>query len=118
MENKTFAELKGEINLLEFALYNGYRLDKSSSSRRNPVLKGGNGETLVLKNTGQNDTARYFNATEGYNTADKGNIIDFVKQRIGTVFPSEPGLSLFGNVNKVLHQYLNIPVRSRPLVGY
>ncbi|MBK7883450.1 MAG: toprim domain-containing protein [Chitinophagaceae bacterium] len=113
MANLSFIELEQKINLLEFAIYNGYNLDKSKSTRRNPVLKGGNGDVLVLKHTDQNHTARYFNASEGSNTTDRGNVIEFVKHRIGSLFPSSANLSIYANVNKVLHEYLNIPLEQK-----
>lgn len=113
MANLSFIELEQKINLLEFAIYNGYNLDKSKSTRRNPVLKGGNGDVLVLKHTDQNHTARYFNASEGSNTTDRGNVIEFVKHRIGSLFPSSENLSIYANVNKVLHEYLNIPLEQK-----
>lgn len=113
MPKLTFLELEQKINLLEFALYNGYNLDKIKSTRRNPVLTGGNGDVLVLKNADQNHTARYFNASEGSSTTDRGNVIEFVKQRIGSLFPSDTNLSLYANVNKILHDYLNVPLEQK-----
>ena len=113
MSNLSFTELEQKINLLEFAIYNGYNLDKSKSTRRNPVLKGSNGDVLVLKNTDQNHAARYFNGSEGSNTTDRGNVIEFVKHRIGSLFPFTANLSIYANVNKVLHDYLNIPLEQK-----
>lgn len=106
---KTFNELCAEINLMEFALNNGYNLSKDKSSSKNPVLIGPNGEHLVLKNIDNNTNARYFNALEGTTTKDKGNVIEFVKQRIGTDFKADRNLSVYANVSKILNDYLNIP---------
>lgn len=110
---KSFKELCEAINLLDFALWQGYTVVKASSTRRNPVLRGPEGDVIVLKNTEHNDTARYFNATEGQNTTDRGNLIEFTRHRVGSLFPAEEGHSVYHTVNKVLHQYLNIPLEER-----
>lgn len=110
---KSFQELCDNINLLDFAMDNGYRVVRESSTRRNPVLKGPDGDVIVLKDTGIAGDCRYFNASEGMGTTDRGNLIEFTKQRIGTLFPLEGGERIFSSINKVLHDYLNIPFEQR-----
>ncbi|HZH94359.1 MAG TPA: hypothetical protein VEY06_00680, partial [Flavisolibacter sp.] len=117
MAHLTFVELTERVNLLEFLLNNGYTLDRSKSTLKNPVLSGPNDEKLVLKNASDNKEARYFNATEGTSTLDRGNIVQFVKQRIGTEFKADTSLSLYANVNMVLHDYLHLkPEQKRHLM--
>ena len=110
---KSFQELCDSINLLDFAIHSGYRVVKESSTRKNPVLKGPDGDVIVLKDTGVAGNCRYFNASEGQGTPDRGNLIEFTKQRIGSLFPLEGGERIFSSVNKVLHDYLNIPFEQR-----
>lgn len=109
----TFIELTERINLMEFMLNNGYTLNRQKSTLKNPVLVSQNGEVIVLKNAGDNPNARYFNATEGTSTMDKGNVVEFVKQRIGTEFKADESLSLYGNVNMILHDYLGLSAEQK-----
>lgn len=106
----SFIELCDKISLLEFAINHDYKIDKKKSTRKNPVLVGFNGEKIVLKNVDDNAKMRYFSTDDA---RDNGNLIEFVKQRIGTVFQADRSKSLYANVNDVLHKYLNIPVSER-----
>ena len=107
--NLSFTELKEKISLLEFAQVQGYKMNRSKSTKRYPVLDGPTGDTLVVKTAGAHQPATYFNATEGMGTRDRGDLVEFVKQRLHSHFRPDPALSLYDNVNKILHDYLSLP---------
>lgn len=62
------------LPLHEVLLCNGYTLDRTKSSVRNPVLRNENGDKLVISKKGENYL--YFNAN---NDSDRGNIISFAR---------------------------------------
>lgn len=64
------------LPLHEVLLCNGYTLDRTKSSRLNPVLRNENGDKLVISKKGENYL--YFNANSDL---DRGNILSFARIR-------------------------------------
>ena len=68
---------KTDINLVEYALAQGYEYDRSRSTRSSAVLEHGNGDKVVVT-TDRDGHGIYFSVR---NNRDNGTIIDFVQNR-------------------------------------
>jgi len=75
MALKTALELKGLINLVDYALVTGYKIDKSKSTNTWVKLKNEFGDSIVIDTRKQT----YFNSG---NDADKGDILQFKANRL------------------------------------
>lgn len=102
---KTFQEFRSEISIMEFAIANGYVLSKKDGLKW-PVLKDSvSGEKIIIINPTSSANQGYFNPQ---NDKDKGTLIDFVKNRLGSIFAYESGSSEISKINKVLYSYLKL----------
>lgn len=107
---KSFAEFRSEISIIELALGNGYLLDKSKGAKW-PVLRSSfNDETIIIVNPNSSSNQGYFNPD---NDLDKGTLINFIKNRLGTVFQTDLNKSEVYNINKVLYSCLKIDLDQR-----
>ena len=102
---KTFQDFRDEISIVELAIANGYVLSKKDGLKW-PVLKDSvSGERIIIINPTSSANQGYFNPQDD---KDKGTLIDFVKNRLGSIFAYESGNSEISNVNKVLYSYLKL----------
>jgi hypothetical protein len=108
---KTIEELKQKISLFDFATAHGYVWDKKAGYKW-PVLKHPSGDKIILVNATQR-TQGYFNP---HDDKDKGSIIQFVKNRLGTLFPTDVFKNDWYNVFIILNRHLNIPLADRKQV--
>lgn len=102
---KTFEDFKAEISIVEIALANGYKLIASDGLKW-PVLKNeATGEKIIIVNSKSTGNQGYFNPNDD---RDKGSVIDFVKNRLGSVFPYNNVKSEAANINSVLYGHLKL----------
>ena len=100
-------ELRSNVSIVELAIQYGYEAQLHKGKSR-PVLEHpGYKDTIIIKNP--QDAAQQVYQRAGDFT-DSGTIIDFVRNRLGTVFSTfnRPGQHEFKNVTSVLYDYLRI----------
>jgi hypothetical protein len=68
---------KSQINLSEYAVNLGYRIDRRQSSRNSVVMRHDNGDKVIIAKA-ENGHYIYFSVRD---TSDNGTIIDFVQYR-------------------------------------
>lgn len=104
---KSFRDFRNEISIIEMALSVGYKISKKDGLKW-PVLKDElSGDKIIIVNAQSTDNQGYFNP---HDTNDKGTLINFVKNRIGSIFPYHNDKSEVGNINAVLYNYQNLPL--------
>jgi hypothetical protein len=94
---------------MELALANGYNCNRSKGMKW-PVLESNSGDKIIIVNHNSSANQGYFNPNDD---RDKGTLINFVGNRLGDIFPKDLSLSREQNINRVLHQWLNLPFRER-----
>lgn len=100
-------ELRANVSVVELAVHYGYRL-LPRKGRTRPVLEHpGHGDRIIIKNP--DDPARQVYQRAGDFT-DAGTVVDFVRNRLSTVFSAynQPGEHEFRNITNVLYDYLRI----------
>jgi hypothetical protein len=107
----TYDELRQRISLLEFALAHGYECDRRKGLKW-PVLNHHSGDRIIIVNPRNPAAQGYFNPGDD---GDRGTLIQFVRNRLGWLFPEAPERSQAWNVNRVLHEWLSLPFRDRRL---
>ena len=107
--NYTYDELRARISILEFAQAHGYVLNRKKGLKW-PVLEHASGDRVIIINPRQSQNQGYFNPGDD---RDKGTLIQFVANRLGWLFPRDAMLSDTSQVNKILHEWLQTPFRSR-----
>ena len=108
---KSFQDFRSEISIIELALFVGYKLRKKDGLKW-PVLKDEvSGEKIIIVNPRSSSNQGYFNPTD---PKDQGTLINFVKNRLGSLFPYESSKSEISNINAVLYNYqhLDIPEKN------
>jgi len=109
---KSFQDFRNEISIIELALSVGYKIRKRDGIKW-PVLKDEiSGDKIIIVNPQSTSNQGYFNPQD---TKDKGTLINFVKNRIGSLFPYLNGKSEAGNINTVLYNYQNLPLPEKNL---
>ena len=104
---KTFQDFRSEISIIELAISNGYKLSKSDGLKW-PVLKDEvSGDKIIIVNPRSSSNQGYFNPND---SKDKGTLINFVKNRLGSIFPYESSKSEMNNINTVLYNYQNLGI--------
>jgi len=104
---KKFQDFRSEISIIELAISNGYKLSKSDGLKW-PVLKDEvSGDKIIIVNPRSSSNQGYFNPND---SKDKGTLINFVKNRLGSIFPYESGKSEMSNINTVLYNYQNLDI--------
>ncbi|XSG84092.1 MAG: DUF3991 and toprim domain-containing protein [Methylohalobius sp. ZOD2] len=86
-------QFKRDINIVEYAAAQGYKIDRRESSRSSVVLRG-HGDDKIIVATDRDGHGIYFSVRD---EADNGSIIDFVQRR--------KGLNL-GQVRRELRQWI------------
>ena len=100
-------ELRSNISIVELAVQWGYEPQLHKGKSR-PVLEHpGYKDTIIIKNP--MDAAQQIYQRAGDFT-DSGTIIDFIRNRLSTVFSTfnRPGEHEFKNITNVLYDYLRI----------
>jgi hypothetical protein len=105
----TYDELRARISILEFAQAHGYVLNKKKGLKW-PVLEHPSGDRIIIINPRHTHNQGYFNPGDD---RDKGTLIQFVTNRLDWLFPKNTVLSDTALVNKILHEWLQMPFRSR-----
>lgn len=116
---KSFDEFRREISILELALAHGYILEHKKGLRTPVLFNPTYQDRIVIMDPKNPANQGYWNPEDD---ADKGSLIQFVKKRLGSIFPQDNQLSVHSNVNKVLYQYLRLDPfvrqRNRQLINY
>lgn len=100
-------ELRANVSIIELAVQYGYE-HLTHKGRSRPVLHHpSHGDTILIKNSADASQQVYQRAGD---FADSGTIIDFVRNRLSTVFSvfNHPGRHEFRNITNVLYHYLRI----------
>ena len=107
---KTFQDFRSEISIIELAMANGYKLSKSDGLKW-PVLKDEvSGEKIIIVNPKLSSNQGYFNPND---PKDKGTLINFIKNRLGSIFPYESSKTEMSNINSVLYNYQNLDISEK-----
>ena len=100
-------ELRSNVSIVELAVQYGYELQRHKGQSR-PVLEhSAYNDTIIIKNP--KDPAQQVYQRAG-DFADSGTIIDFIRNRLSTVFVmfNRPGDNEFKNITSVLYDYLRV----------
>ena len=100
-------ELRANVSVIELAVHYGYK-PLLRKGRNRPVLEHSDyGDTIIIKNPQDASQQVYQRAGD---FTDSGTIIDFIRNRLSTVFSSydRPGNHEFKNITNVLYDYLRI----------
>ena len=100
-------ELRANISIVELAVQYGYRPQMQKGKSR-PVLEHQDyQDTIIIKNP-QNAAQQVYQRAGDF--SDSGTIIDFIRNRLSTVFSTfnRPGEHEFKNITSVLYDYLRI----------
>ncbi len=100
-------ELRSNVSIVELASHYGYETN-TQKGRSRPVLEHpGYKDTIIIKNP--QDAAQQIYQRAGDFT-DSGTIIDFIRNRLSTVFSTfnRAGENEFRNITSVLYDYLRI----------
>lgn len=109
---KSFQDFRNEISIIELALSVGYKIRKKEGIKW-PVLKDEiSGDKIIIVNPHSISNQGYFNPHEA---KDKGTLINFVKNRIGSIFPYQNGKTEVCNINAVLYNYQRLPMPEKNL---
>jgi hypothetical protein len=105
----TFDEFRRRIPITELALSQGYALNRAKGLKW-PVLDHPDGDRVIIVNPGAAGGEGYFNPRDD---RDRGNLVHFVMNRLGSVFPVDASLSKAQNVNRILCDWLRVPYSQR-----
>ena len=109
---KSFQDFRNEISIIELALSVGYKIRKKDGLKW-PVLKDDiSGDKIIIVNPKSISNQGYFNPQD---IKDKGTLINFIKNRLGSIFPYLNGHSEAGNINAVLYNYQNLTLPEKNL---
>lgn len=100
-------ELRANVSIIELAVQYGYEPQRHKGRSR-PVLEHtGYADTIIIKNPQDASQQLYQRAGD---FTDSGTVIDFVRNRLSTVFSTfnRPGEHEFKNITNVLYDYLRI----------
>ena len=106
---KTFQQFRSEISIFEFAKSNNYVQDISKGHKYPVLINKYNDDKIIIINPQSSENQGYFNPN---NNLDKGTLINFIKNRLGTDFKNDYSLSEPANINKILYKYLNLELPS------
>lgn len=100
-------ELRSNVSIIELAVQYGYE-PLLHKGRSRPVLEHPrHKDTIIIKNPQDSSQQVYQRAGD---FTDGGTVIDFIRNRLSTVFSTfnRPGESEFRNITSVLYDYLRI----------
>jgi hypothetical protein len=109
---KSFQDFRNEISIIELAVSVGYKIKRKEGIKW-PVLKDEiSGDKIIIVNPQSTANQGYYNP---HDAKDKGTLINFVKNRIGSIFPFHNDKSEVGNINAVLYNYQRLPLPEKNL---
>ncbi|GHB87895.1 toprim domain-containing protein [Persicitalea jodogahamensis] len=100
-------ELRANVSIIELAVQYGYK-PLLRKGRNRPVLEHSDfGDIIIIKNPQDASQQVYQRAGD---FTDSGTIIDFIRNRLSTVFSiyDRPGNHEFKNITNVLYDYLRV----------
>lgn len=100
-------ELRANVSIIELAIHWGYKL-KGKKGKMRPVLEhAAYDDTIIVKNP-KNPAQQVYQRSGDF--TDAGTIIDFVRNRLSTVFSvyNQPTGHPLTNITRVLYEYLKI----------
>ena len=110
---KSFQDFRNEISIIEIALSVGYKIRKKDGVKW-PVLKDEiSGDKIIIINPQSTSNQGYFNP---HDDNDKGTLINFIKNRLGSIFPYQNGKTEAGNINAILYKYQNLSMPEKDLL--
>ncbi len=102
-------ELRSNVSIVELAIHYGY-LPKRHKGRKRPVLEHVAYNDVILIKNAQDASQQVYQRVGNF--TDSGTIIDFVRNRLSTVFSSfnQSGKDEFRTIVQVLYDYLRVDV--------
>ncbi|RNI24099.1 toprim domain-containing protein [Rufibacter latericius] len=107
---KSFEDFRQEISIIELATANGYHHEVKKGSRTPVFFNPQTNDRIIILNPTNPGNQGYWNPEDD---TDKGSLINFVKRRLGTLFPQNSNRNENANVNAILYQYLKLPEPAR-----
>lgn len=113
----SISELRSTISIIELASYYGYQPQLHKGQARPVLVHPAYQDSILIKNP-QYASQQVYQRTGDF--SDKGTLIDFIRNRLTTVFArfNKPGQHPLRNVTDVLYDYLqlnpNATKESRP----
>lgn len=103
---KSFEDFRTEISIIELATANGYHHEVKKGSRTPVFFNPQNNDRIIIINPTNPGNQGYWNPDDN---TDKGSLINFIKRRLGSIFPQNNARNENANVNAVLYNYLKLP---------
>lgn len=100
-------ELRANVSIIELAIHWGYR-SKQQKGKTRPVLEHSAYEDTIIVKNPQSPARQVYQRSGDF--SDAGTIIDFVRNRLVTVFSgyNRPGEHELTTITRVLYDYLRI----------
>ncbi|UFH57523.1 toprim domain-containing protein [Spirosoma sp. KNUC1025] len=100
-------EIRSNVSIIELAIHYGY-LPKLHKGRKRPVLENKAYDDVILIKHAHDANQQVYQSVGNF--ADSGTIINFIRNRLSTVFSNfnKPGEDEFRNIVSVLYEYLRI----------
>ncbi|WP_020602286.1 toprim domain-containing protein [Spirosoma spitsbergense] len=100
-------ELRSNVSIIELAIHYGYSL-KLDKGKARPVLENVAHNDVILIKNAQNASQQVYQRVGNF--TDSGTIINFIRNRLATVFSkfNRSGEDEFKNIVSVLYDYLRI----------
>jgi len=106
----SFNDLKDKVDLIDYVKFVGYRENDDKSTKRQLVFDGAGEKIMIMRHTSTNDLI-YKNLN---NSADKGNIINFVANRVnGTLNSGMKTKEDYKKTAEILKSFLKIPKEAK-----
>jgi Toprim domain-containing protein/uncharacterized protein DUF3991 len=102
---KSFRDFRSEISIMELALGHGYCQDKKKGNKWPVLVHPINDDRIIIANPASCSNQGYWNPNDD---RDKGTLINFVKNRLGTIFPTDRAKPDVVNINQVLYSWLKM----------
>ncbi|GAA4419348.1 hypothetical protein GCM10023187_53570 [Nibrella viscosa] len=100
-------ELRSNVSIIELAVHYGYEPQVQKGRNRPVLVHAGYDDTIIIKNPQEPAQQVYQRAGD---FSDSGTIIDFIRNRLSTVFSrfNHPSEHEFRNITAVLYDYLKV----------
>ncbi|MFC5410705.1 toprim domain-containing protein [Larkinella bovis] len=100
-------EMRANVSIIELAVHYGYEPQAHKGLSRPVLHHPTHNDTIIVKNP--QDPAQQIYQRAG-DFSDSGTIVDFVRNRLPTIFSTfnRPGQHEFRNITDVLYDYLNV----------
>lgn len=97
------SRFKRDVNLIEYAAFSGYKIDKRASSAGSKTMRNEHGDKIIVYRA-KNGDQRYFSVRDD---RDHGSVIDFIANRDSS-FRSGGNVNL-GKIRQHLREHTNSP---------